>query len=180
MNEGKIPVRYAKALFESALSQNLLDRIYDDMQVISEVCKTEEMKNLLKSPIIIPSEKKKLIHNLFDKHLHKLTLSLIDLMINNGREAFLPSTARIFCKETLEYQGVTEPLLITAVPVKDEVKKQIAEFISKKFNTRVRLRESVDPEIIGGFILKVNDYFIDASIRTRLKKIKHNLTQCIR
>ncbi len=180
MNEGKIPVRYAKALFESAVNQNLLERIYDDMQLLSEACKTNEMKDLLKSPIIIPSEKKRIFHVLFDKQLHKLTLALIDMMINNGREAFLPSTARLFFKKTLEYQGITEPILITAVPVKAEIKKQISDFIGKKFNTKVRLKESIDPEIIGGFVLKVNDYLIDASIKTRLKKIKQNLAQSTR
>jgi len=176
MNEGKIPVRYAKALFESALNQNLLDTIYEDMQLLEEVCKTNELRELLRSPIIIPSEKKKIFHQLFEKIIHPLTLSLIDLMIINGRESFLPSVARIFRSDTLKYQGITEPSLTTAVPVSETIRKQISDFISSRFNTKVRLQAIVDPEIMGGFILKVNDYLIDASIRTRLKKIKKNLS----
>lgn len=176
MNEGKIPVRYAKALFESALNQNLLDQVYSDMQFIAGVCKNDEMKEVLRSPIILPSDKRKILHALFEKNIHPLTLAMIDLMTKNGREAWLPSIARIFSRKTLEFQGITEPNLTTAVPVKEEVKKHISLFIESHFKTKVRLTESVDPDIIGGFVLKINDYFIDASIRTRLKKIKQNLS----
>jgi len=176
MNEGKIPVRYAKALFESAVHKNLIKNIYEDMQLIGEACKQEEVRELLRSPIVPASEKKKIFHKLLENKINPLTLSLIDLMIKNGREAFLPSVARIFSTNTLKYQGITEPDLITAMPVSNGVRKQIIDYISTKFNTKVRLKESVDPEIIGGFILKVDDYFIDASIRTKLRKIKKSLT----
>lgn len=175
MNEGKIPVRYAKALFESAVNKNLISNIYEDMQLISETCKQEEVRELLRSPIIPASEKKKIFHNLLANKINPLTLSLIDLMIKNGRESFLPSVARIFSANTLRYQGITETNLITAVPVSERVRKQITDYISEKFKTKVSLKENVDPEIIGGFILKVDDYFIDASIKTRLRKIKKSL-----
>lgn len=176
MNDSKIPVRYARALFESAVSQNLLDRVLDDMMYLAEICRTEDVRELLRSPIIPPSKKKNIIHKLFEKELHPLTLSLVDLMIKNGREAYLPAITRIFRDETLKYHGITEPDLVTALPVNDKIKDEITSFIAGKFNTKVRLKESVDPEIIGGFVLKINDYLVDASIRTRLRKIRKGLT----
>ncbi|MGQ9620511.1 MAG: ATP synthase F1 subunit delta [Bacteroidales bacterium] len=176
MHECKIPVSYSKALVESAANKNLLDKVYEDMQFIEETCKMEEVHELLRSPIIPPSNKKKIIHELLEKKIHPLTLSLIDLMIKNGRESYLPSVSRIFRRETLKFQNITEPSLVTAVPLNDNIRKQISDFISGKFNTKVRLIENVDPGIIGGFVLKVNDYFIDASIKTRLRNIKKSLS----
>ena len=51
----------------------------------------------------------------------------------------------------------------------------MTDLIASAFKTKVELKESVDKEIIGGFILKVNDNFIDASVRNKLRKIKKEL-----
>ncbi|HOU96353.1 MAG TPA: ATP synthase F1 subunit delta [Bacteroidales bacterium] len=180
MNESKIPVRYAKALFESAVNNNLLDRVYDDIMLIAEICKIDEVNELLKSPIIPPSQKRKVIHEIFDEKISTLTMSLIDLMIKNGREEYIPAIARIFRTDTLRYKGITETNLVTAMPVSQKTKNEIIAFIESKFNTKVIMKESVDPGIIGGFVLKVNDYLIDASVKTKLRKIKQGLSGSIK
>ncbi len=180
MNESKIPVRYSRALFDSAVNSKQLDKVYEDIMFIAEICKTDEVSELLKSPIIPPSQKKKIIHDIFREKISALSMSLIDLMIKNGREAYLPAIARIFRDETLKYKGITETSLITAVSVSQNTKKEITSFIESKFDTKVILKESVDPGIIGGFVLKINDYLIDASVKTKLRKIKQGLTGVIK
>ncbi|NTV84264.1 MAG: hypothetical protein HGA23_08200 [Bacteroidales bacterium] len=59
--------------------------------------------------------------------------------------------------------------------VDSEIKKQVSSLIEKLFNTRVDLKENIDESIIGGFILRVEDNYIDASVRTKLRKIKAEL-----
>jgi F-type H+-transporting ATPase subunit delta len=93
----------------------------------------------------------------------------------NGRESFLPAIARAFISETRKYKGITETVLTTAVPVDEKIKTQIKELVAAVFNTKVDLKETIDSEIIGGFILKIEDNFIDASVRNKLKKIKKEL-----
>ena len=80
-----------------------------------------------------------------------------------------------FIHETKKYKGITESVLTTAVKVDARVKKQITDLISDVFKTKVELKEIVDPEIIGGFILQIDDNYIDASIRNKLRKIKKEL-----
>jgi F-type H+-transporting ATPase subunit delta len=176
MNESKISVRYSSALFQLAVEKKLLDKINSDMIVVSEVCNIREVKEVLDSPIIVPSKKKTILNSLFENYIEIITLSLIDLMIKNGRESHLPAVARVFRDEFLKYNGITETYLTTAVPVNDNVKKQISDLISNAFSTKVALREIIDKEIIGGFVLKVNDNFIDASVRNKLRKIKKELS----
>jgi F-type H+-transporting ATPase subunit delta len=176
MNESKISVRYSKALFQSAAGKKQLDKVYQDMIFISEICRMNEVKEVLDSPIIIPSKKKTIFHAILEKNVEKITLSLVDLLIKNGRESHLPAVARVFRDETLKYRGITETYLTTAVPVNDKIRKQITELISSVFKTKVELKENVDSGIIGGFILKVNDNFIDASVRNKLRKIKKGLS----
>ena len=175
MNESKISVRYSRALFLSALNKNILDRIYRDMILITEISVIPEFRELIASPIILPSKKTKIIHNTLGENLDALTLSLIDLVVKNGRESYLPAIARVFISQTKEHKGITETILTTAVKVDEKIKKQIADFISDSFKTKVELKEIVDDNIIGGFMLRIEDKYIDASIRTKLNKIKKEL-----
>jgi F-type H+-transporting ATPase subunit delta len=175
MNESRISVRYSRALFQSALEKKLLSRVNQDMILIKEMCSLPEIKEFLASPIIIPSKKKEVLHKLLSNDLHKLTLSLVDLVVKNGRERYLPAIARIFVHNTLIHDGITESFLTTAVKVDSIVKKQVSDLIADLFKTKVVLKESVDKSIIGGFILKIGDNYIDASVRNKLRKIQKEL-----
>jgi F-type H+-transporting ATPase subunit delta len=175
MNHSKIAVRYSRALFQSAIEKNILDKVNRDMVYLSEFCSISEVKELLDSPIIRPSVKMKLLHNILEKNLEKITMSLIDILVQNGRESFLPAVTRVFRADALKYNGITECLLTTAVKVDAGIKKQISELIASTFKTKVELKENIDSEIIGGFILRVEDNYIDASIRNKLRKIKKEL-----
>jgi F-type H+-transporting ATPase subunit delta len=175
MNESKISVRYSRALFQSALDNNILEKVNEDMIFIAAVCKIPETKELLNSPIIFPSKKTAIFHSIFGNNVEKITLSLIDLVVKNGRESFLPAIARVFIHETKKHKGITESVLTTAVQVDDKIKKQISDLLSGIFNTRIELEENIDKDILGGFILRVDDNYIDASIRNKLRKIKKEL-----
>jgi len=175
MNDSKISVRYSHALFESALDKKILDKVYNDMIFISEICEIPEMKEFLDSPIIVPSKKMDILHRIAEKNIEKITLSFIDLVVGNEREVFLPAMARAFKHETKKYKGITESVLTTAVKVDTGVRKQISDLITGIFKTKVELTEIVDKNIIGGFILRIEDNYIDASVRTKLRKIEKEL-----
>jgi F-type H+-transporting ATPase subunit delta len=175
MNESKISVRYSKALFELAIEKNILDKVGQDMLLISEVCKLPETKELLTSPIVNPSRKGEILRKMFENDVDKSTLSLIDLVVKNGRARFIPAIARVFTTETMKYKGITKSALTTAAPVDTKIKQQITDMISEAFKTKVELEENIDSALIGGFILRVDDNYIDASVRNKLKKIKKEL-----
>jgi F-type H+-transporting ATPase subunit delta len=176
MNDSKISVRYSRALFQSAVEKDLLDKVYQDMLFISELCRLNEVKEVLESPTMVPSKKKAILFSVLEKSVQPLTLSLVALLVKNGREDHLPSVARVFTDESLKYRGITESTLTTAIPVTDSVRKEIKDLISSVFETKVELKETIESEIIGGFILRVNDNYIDASVRNKLRKVKKGLS----
>ena len=175
MNDSKISVRYSKALFLSALEKGILDKVNQDMIFISEVCKIPDIKEFLHSPIIVPSKKIAIFHKMLGDNVEEITLSLIDLVVKNGRESYIPAIARVFIHETMKHKGITESVLTTAVKVEPNVKKQITDLISEVFKTKVELKENIETDIIGGFILRIDDNYIDASLRNKLRKIKKEL-----
>jgi F-type H+-transporting ATPase subunit delta len=177
MNDSKISVRYSRALFEAALDKKIIDKVNNDMVLISEVCKTPEAKEFLDNPVIPPSKKLAILHKMFEGKVEAVTLSLMGLVVKNGREAFLPGIARVFITETLKYKGITEAVLTSAVPVSPEIRKQITDLVSDTFSTKVDLKEIVNPDIIGGFVLRIGDNFIDASIKKKLRKIRKELLE---
>ena len=75
----------------------------------------------------------------------------------------------------MKYKGITESVLTTAVKVDEKVRNQVIALISEVFSTKVELTENIDPEILGGFILRVDDNYIDASIKNKLRKIRKEL-----
>lgn len=176
MNESKISVRYSKALFQSAREKNLLDKVYSDMDYISGLCRIDLIKEVLDSPVIFPSKKRLVFHGILEKKAESITIALIDLLIRNGRESYLPAVARVFMDETLKFKGITPVILTTAQPVNEEIRSKISALVADVFKTKTELNEQVEPEIIGGFILKVNDNYIDASVRSKLRKVKKSLS----
>jgi F-type H+-transporting ATPase subunit delta len=179
MNDSIISVRYSRALFQSALSKNILDKVNQDMLLVSMICKVPEATEFLRSPVIVPSKKIGIFHRMFGKNVEAITLSLIDLLVKNGRESYLPSIARVFMHETLKHKGITKSVLTTALKIDDKVRQQIIDLVSEIFKTKVELEEVVEKEIIGGFILRVDDNYIDASIRNKLNKVKKELNRTI-
>jgi F-type H+-transporting ATPase subunit delta len=175
MNDSRISVRYSRALFQSALENKILERINQDMILIKDVCSNPDIKEFLSNPVIRPSKKTEILKNLLAKDVHQLTLALIGLVVKNGRERFLPAIARVFVHDTMKYNDITESLLTTAVKVDPGIKKQISDLIANLFKTKVDLKETIDETIIGGFILRVDDSYIDASVRNKLRKIRKEL-----
>jgi F-type H+-transporting ATPase subunit delta len=175
MNDSKISVRYSHALFESALEKKILDKVYDDMTFISEICNIPEMKEFLDSPIIVPSKKTDILHKVVGGNVQKITLSFIDMVVRKERESFLPAMARAFKHETKKYRGITESVLTTAVKVDAGIRKKVSDLIAGIFNTKVELTEVVDKDIMGGFVLRIEDNYIDASVRSKLRKIEKEL-----
>jgi F-type H+-transporting ATPase subunit delta len=177
MNESQISVRYAKALFHSALEQHLLDSVYNDMEVLATTCKLDDFQYMLVVPTLQPSQKIKLMGSIFEKHFTKLSISLINLVVENKRESYLPGIARNFRDFYRKEKGIESAALITAQPVDEPTLNSIRKLIKKAYNSEVELSSSVDGNVIGGFILTIEDMRYDASVANNLKKLKKQLLQ---
>lgn len=177
MNESQISVRYAKALFQSAAEQKILDRVNKDMELLSSTCMLEDFQYMLVVPTLQPSQKIKLVREIFEKHVSKISISMMDLVIRNKREAYLPGIARYFKDLYRKEKGIRTATLVTAQSVDESVMSSIRNLIKKTYDSEVDLSSSVDGDVIGGFILTIEDMRYDASVASNLKKLKKQLLQ---
>jgi len=177
MNESQISVRYAKALFQSALEHKKLEAVYKDMEILSDTCKLEDFKYLLMMPSLKVSQKCKLVDTIFKKRISELSLSMINLVIENKREVYLPGIARNYGDFYRKNQGIRSASLVTAAPVDEAAMKAIVDLIKKAYSSEVELSSSVDEDVIGGFVLTVEDKQYNASVANSLKKLRKQLLQ---
>jgi F-type H+-transporting ATPase subunit delta len=177
MNESQISVRYAKALFRSASEQNLLDRVYSDMEVLSDTCRIEDFHYMLTIPSLQPSQKSIVVESVLKDHISEISSAMIRLVIMNRRETYLPGIARNFRDLYRREKGIRAASLVTAQPVDQEAINKIKKLIANAYNAEVELTSKVNKEVIGGFILTVEDRRYDASVASGLRKIRNQLLE---
>jgi F-type H+-transporting ATPase subunit delta len=176
MNHSKIPVRYAKALISSAEEQEILDPVRTDMESLLGIIKSvPDFSELLHSPIIRPSKKLEVLSAIFTGKVQPLTLSFFRLAVKNNREEHLSGMARMYIDLYKKVKGIKIATLKTAAPIDKETREELVRMIRKTFNAEIELHEETDKELVGGFVLQVEDQQMDASIAGQLKKIKREL-----
>jgi len=176
MNESAIAVRYAKAVFALATEKEIIDSLKNDMELIYGVCKNSPDFNLLlKSPIIKTSEKKQLISQIFKNKVHPLTLDFLLLITRNNRETFIPAISRNTLDFIRRKKNIKTAVLTTAIEIDESLTSEIAKLLERELSGKIELTSRVNPGIIGGLILRVDDKQLDASVNTQLKNIRQKL-----
>lgn len=178
MDQSKITVRYAKAFFELAQEKQLAVRLKSDMELVLSVAQTSaDFVLLLESPVVKASQKEKAMRAIFANHLHETSLRFLNLIISNKREVHIPGICRNFLQLIRQEQGIRTAVITSASELSDNALNQINTMLEKEFNAPVETSQKVNPDLIGGFILRVDDQQFDASVASRLRKVKEALLQ---
>jgi len=173
MPNPRLASRYAKSLLDLAVERGQLEQAYADMQVMQQICKgNPDFVNLLRSPILKSDAKRKIIETITKGNISELTTAFNALLVGKGRESVLPEIITAFISQYKQHKNIHIVKLVTAIPVSDSVKSAIINQVKKAGGIEnVELVESVDPDIIGGFVLQVGDKLVDASISYNLRTI---------
>lgn len=176
MNHSRIAVRYAKALFLTALEKNMLDKIHSDIVVINQtVINNPNIIEALKSPVIKPSKKKILFQQIFDEFIDNLSMDFFKLVINNSREIFISDICRDFKDLYRKEKNIMNAELCTAVELKQNTIDKISNLLKEANHADINIETKVDEKLLGGFVLKLDDKLLDSSIANSLKQIQKAL-----
>jgi F-type H+-transporting ATPase subunit delta len=175
MNESQISVRYAKALFQLAEEKQILDRISRDMELLSAACRIKDFRYLLAVPSFQASRKRAIVESILKSHISESSMSMIALVISNKREIYLPDIARNFGDLYRRARGIRSASFVTATAVGEEVIDKIKKMIADAYKSEVDLTAKVDENLIGGFMLTVEDQRYNASVSGSLRKMKNQL-----
>jgi F-type H+-transporting ATPase subunit delta len=177
MNDSKISVRYAKAYFEAAVEDKIIEKVIKDIKLFQASLGLKGFTEFLESPVIKVSEKRKVVAAVFEKNVERLSFDFLNLIITNKRENYLPHIIRNFIDLYKKNQGIKHATLSIPFDIPDDYHKKFIALLEEAFKVKIELEEVIDPDLIGGFILKVEDQQFDASVRTELNKIKKRLLE---
>jgi len=180
MNDSSIAVRYAKALYASAHELKLSDQVLSDLRYIDNLLKeTPDFAEFIQSPVVQVSEKLNIFNAIFKNHCQELTYRFLELITKNKRENYLPAMIRKYFQLYRKDQGIIRARLTTVSDSQADTLVKFRKLLKQKYNAEVELEEQKDPELIGGFVLRIEDEQLDASIASQLKKIKRELDKTL-
>lgn len=176
MTRHGIAGRYAKALFNLDVSKGVLEKRIEDFELLLGILQGEsKLEHLFSAPQLKVEEKKQILHSLMQKRLDKVLLSFLSFLIEKGRWSYLRQIARHYHLLVDRYLGIWEARLVTAVAIDREMEERLKLKLQKKFDKQIKLKKEVDPNLIGGATLMLENEMIDWSLSGKLKKMKKEL-----
>ncbi len=176
MSEFRVASRYAKSLLVLCMEKNLVEEVNNDMVLIDSACdQNRELVLVFRSPIIKHDKKIKIVEAIFGDKVNKITRLFLNLIISKGRAEVLHLITREFHKQYLEFKGIQKANVITTFKLDDMLRNEFEKIVKTLTNKDPDLSEEVSTDIIGGYILNIDDRRIDSSLKSMLKKIEHDL-----
>lgn len=177
MQNPRLATRYAKSLLDLSHEMNSLEATLADMKLIEHVCNiSHDFQNMLRSPVITSDKKNAIIDLVIGAHISELSKRFIHLLINKGRELNLAEIATAFVTQYNVMKKITTVRLTTATEIDQKMKDSIISRIGALLSgNTIELKSGVNKDLIGGFVVEVEDKLYDASIRKRLADVRANV-----
>jgi len=170
---------YARSLFEVAVEHDVLDAIHDQLGTWTDALGTNrELQVFFFSPRFSSAEKKDAIRKIVDGGDERF-LNFLELLAERNR---LPVTFRIRRNfdELWRKEKKLLPVEVTsAVELDDELVREIGDKIEQRTGQTVELTSKVDPDLIGGIVLRVGNRILDASVHGRLERLRRQITRAV-
>ncbi len=176
MAAGSSARRHAQAAFQIALEQDRLDKWLEDLDEMASAFGDPDMARVLESPKVRPDQKQELAAQRL-AGLDPLARNLASLLVSKGRVSLAGGIAEEYGALLDDYRGVGTAEVTTAVALDDRAEKRIADQMSEATGKRIMLTSQVDPEIVGGIVIKIGDRLIDGSARTKLSAMRSALAE---
>jgi F-type H+-transporting ATPase subunit delta len=166
---------YARSLFEAAVEQNRLDRVQEELaDFAAMVEEVPELSALLENPEVESRAKRALLEQLL-ADADELVRNFLVLVAEKGRSGEIVEISREFEALVADYHGILDVELTTAVELSQQEFDALVERIGKASGRDVRASRAVDPDLVGGLVLQIGSRRLDASIRGRLERLRHQL-----
>ena len=170
---------YAEALYRSAEKENQVEPVLDELEgVVRDIFDVDGGLELFFSSASIGRDRKgEVIRSAFEGRVSGVLRQFLDVLNEHDRLDMLRSVAAAY--RTL-YDKKTRRVVVhvtSAVALLDDERARVVEQVKNTSHMEPTLQETVDPDLLGGIIIRINDWVYDASVRTRLQAIRQQLIE---
>ncbi|MBV9046736.1 MAG: ATP synthase F1 subunit delta [Solirubrobacterales bacterium] len=168
---------WARALFEVAIERGMLDEIRTDLREFAQALEEHrELAVYFFSPYFSTGEKKEALHRTIED-ADPAFMNFLEAMVERHR---MPAIFRIRDRyeELWDEEKRLLPVQVTsAIELDEATVRSIGDRVGEQTGREVELASTVDPEILGGIVLRVGNLILDASIRNRLEQLRKQVAQ---
>ena len=173
MLTSKVAKRYAQGLLSFTQESGHTDSVFAEMgDIVKTIEKSKELQNFFASPIIAVKKKVGIALEVF-KNFSPVTKSMLQLIIKQGRESQMQNIAQEYINKVEDMNGVQRITITSASALSSENINNIlksSELVNH--DNKFDVKSIINPEILGGYILRVGDQQVDASVKSKLSKLK--------
>lgn len=170
----KTAILYAQAMYDGAEEVNQLEALYSDAEVLSGiVCEKKDDFNKLNNPLWKYSQKEEVLNDICNKlSLSQSMLNTLKLLAQNGKFNVLEQTLQQFILLYQKKHNIAEIEITTVIPLTSSQENLLKSKLENIFHKQVILRYVINPQIIGGLVIKYGTNFIDNSIKHKLRALE--------
>lgn len=168
--EASLGGRYASALFELARDGRTVEQVENSLGTLrTAVADVPELRRLIGSPLVSRAQAERAVAAVSGQlQLDPLTTRFLGVLAANRRLRELPAVIRAFRQLAARYRGETTAEVTSAHPLADDQVTELKHQLRQRLGREVQVQLGVDPDLLGGLVVRVGSQMIDSSIRTRL------------
>jgi len=175
VSEAAIARAYATALFQAADAAGTVDQTGADLRgFVRALADTPALAGVVFDPQVEPAAKARVVSEIMTG-ADRLAVGVLGVMLDKGRLTLVADVADQYDRYVAQAEHVVEVQVTTAVPVDPDVERHIADRVRRSTGGEPRLTMRVDPDILGGLVLRVDDLLVDGSLRSRLQQLDGRL-----
>lgn len=169
---------YAKAIFEYAKENRQLEVFSKELEKLHHLFQVEEIKNFLHHPKITSKQKIDFLLDLMGEKDKSIPfINFLKIIGENNRLNAIPEIAESYQTLLAEDENLIHVKASSAVKLTPEYQEEIIKKLSKKLNASIQLECVVDPNLLGGMVIKIGDDIFDGSVRGKLDRLRQTLNK---
>jgi F-type H+-transporting ATPase subunit delta len=169
--------RFAEAAFEIATRDGTVDAWRKDLGTCCEVASDEAAARAIDSPAVPFTRRREAVEQLLSGRVSRLALNLALMLAARGRFNLLPEISTEFDDLYRRSRGIVGATVTTPTPLAADELAALQKRVEQIAGSRVELYTEINPDLIGGLCVRIGDYQIDASVATRLSRLRKQLVQ---
>jgi len=176
MKETQLIRKYVTAIFEISKDKKNIDKSYEELLFVCNLINdNDELKQFISDTKVAQVAKKNVFKELFSNKVSEDVLTFLFLIFEKGRQSILPFLSDEFRSLMDADKGLKEAVVTSAIELDGKNRSKIEEYVSSIIKSAYELKFDIDSNLIGGFLLRIEDKIYDRSVKGRLNSIKNEI-----